>query len=105
MSAGSSGFPVAIQGYVLLLRWADGTDLADLDHRVATGQHTDADFDSCVSAYVGSRRCRHCGERTTAVLPDPGTPPSSPERARQHRSRNECPHCGHLTLSYFELIG
>lgn len=90
--------------FVLLLRWGDGTDLAELDRRVRSGTHTDEDFAGCVSASVGTQRCRACDGSTHAVLPDGGTPPSSPERWRQNPLQKQCAHCGQDTLAYLERL-
>lgn len=89
---------------LLLLRWPEGTDLSALDERVRTGTQTASDFDQCVSAYVGRQRCRVCGGTTRAVLPDAGSPPSSPERWRRNPVHRLCPLCGAESLAYLDLM-
>lgn len=89
---------------LLLLRWNDGTDLDAVDRRVASNSHTPQDFATCVPTYVGRQRCRACDVASDVVLPDPGVPPSSPERWRGHPTQTRCPHCGQETLSYLELL-
>lgn len=89
--------------FLALLRWPPGTDLGALDQRVVSQESAEEDFSTCVSAYVGTQRCRSCEHSTLCVLPDAGLPPSGPGRWAHHPIRRGCPHCGVESLSYLAL--
>ncbi|MCX5298682.1 hypothetical protein OG898_19705 [Streptomyces sp. NBC_00193] len=84
------------RSYRLFLHWSDGTDLEDLDRRIAEGESCEGAFAGALAGGDMDLRCRTCGTDFLAVVADAGTPllGDIANRLRAHEFVDVCPVCG-----------
>jgi hypothetical protein len=80
----------------LFLHWSDGTDLEDLDRRIADGDPWERSFDGALAGGDMDLRCRSCGTDFVAIVADAGIPllGDIATRLREHEFVASCPVCG-----------
>ncbi|MCA2205864.1 hypothetical protein [Nocardia rosealba] len=95
----------------LLLHWSDGTNLKEVDRKVAEGSSTPKDFEGAIVGQELTTKCSVCGTDflivrfdTVPVL-DSSSSGESQERYRRHKFVENCPSCGSRWLpSVLEVI-
>ncbi|KAK1182783.1 hypothetical protein B7755_034405 [Streptomyces sp. NBS 14/10] len=78
------------------LHWGNGSDLSELDFRVAAGVAREADFEGAVVGEAKGTSCFECHTRMRIIGLEPGLALFSNdlERIRAHEYRQHCPVCG-----------
>lgn len=90
-----------------VLHWSDGSDLRELDRKVAGGEAVDADFANALVTQAQPIKCRNCGVRTWVLAYMAGVPvfPDGQRRLDEHRFIDRCPACDtHWTVLAVEIL-